>query len=83
MVFSPYHESWRNHPTLNNTYRHMFPGLKNAIAIFSCYLVLDWSYNRIAGSTGGGHGHEGESDYEGTRHEGAYQAKKREWFYKI
>ena len=38
-IFSPYHESWRNHPMLNNTMRHMFPGFKNAVVIFSTYLV--------------------------------------------
>ena len=72
MVFSEYHESWRKHPMLTNTYRHMFPGLKQAVAIFSCYLVLEWSYNRIAGPTDH---HSSGPEFEGTRYGGAFEAE--------
>ena len=55
---------------LNNTYRHMFPGLKQATAIFSVYLVYEWISNRVAGSPGHSH-----AEFEGVKYGGAFESK--------
>tara|TARA_B100000795_G_scaffold258254_2_gene232203 strand:- start:1843 stop:2109 length:267 start_codon:yes stop_codon:yes gene_type:complete len=76
MVFSPYHESWRQHPVLNNNLRKMFPGFGYAVAIFSTYLVAEFTYNKIfPPQHGHGHGHGEEEGLEFPRGEGAFEPK--------
>ena len=80
MVFSPYHESWRQHPALNNNLRRMFPGFGYAVAIYSTYMVAEFTYNKLFPSDhhghghGHGHGHE-EEGMDFPRHEGAFEPK--------
>ena len=71
MVFSPYHESWRQHPILNNNLRKMFPGFGYAVAIFSTYLVAEFTYNKLFAPKH----HTSESTYEDARYEGAFEPK--------
>ena len=54
-IFSPYHESWRNHPFINPRYRDLFPGFGYAVVIFGTYLVGEFFMNRISSKKGGGH----------------------------
>ena len=77
MVFSKYHESWRDHPMINNSWKKMFPGFGHAVAIFTTYVALEFLYNKLyPPSHGHGHGHggHGEAEYEGTRYGGSYEA---------
>ena len=77
MVFSKYHESWRDHPMINNSWKKMFPGFGHAVAIFTTFVALEFLYNKLyPPSHGHGHGHggHGEAEYEGTRYGGSYEA---------
>ena len=57
MVFSKYHESWRDHPMINNSWKKMFPGFGHAVAIFTTYVALEFLYNKLyPPSHGHGHG---------------------------
>jgi len=72
MVFSPYHESWRQHPGLNNNLSKMFPGFGYAVAIFSTYLAVEFVYNKLMPAK---HVHHSDASFEGARYEGAYEPK--------
>ena len=56
-IFSPQHESWRQHPMLQVKYRHMFPGLGYASAIFFTYCTVEWFYNRFSSKKHDAGGH--------------------------
>ena len=78
MVFSPYHESWRQHPGLNNNLRRMFPGFGYAVAIYSTYMVAEFTYNKMFPAEHHGHGHDHgpeEESLEFPRNEGAFEPK--------
>ena len=75
MVFSSYHESWRQHPKLNNNVLKMLPGFGYAVAIFSTYLVAEFTYNKIFPPQHHGHGHAEEEALEFPRGEGAFEPK--------
>ena len=46
-IFSPYHESWRKHPMLNNNLSKTLPGFGYAVAIFSTYLAFEFVYEKM------------------------------------
>mmetsp|Transcript_6163 Transcript_6163/g.10217 ORF Transcript_6163/g.10217 Transcript_6163/m.10217 type:complete len:82 (-) Transcript_6163:314-559(-) len=71
MVFSPYHESWRNHPMLNNNFKHMFPGLKPAVAIFATYCAVEFVYDRMFPAKH--EHHHAPEPFEGSRYGGAFE----------
>mmetsp|Transcript_58548 Transcript_58548/g.96639 ORF Transcript_58548/g.96639 Transcript_58548/m.96639 type:complete len:82 (+) Transcript_58548:48-293(+) len=71
MVFSAYHESWRSHPLFQNNLRYMFPGFGYAVAIFSTYCALEWTYTKLFPPPPKVHSHE---EFDGTRYAGAFEA---------
>merc|ERR1711892_698903 len=79
MVFSPYHESWRQHPILNNNLRKMFPGFGYAVAIFSTYLAAEFTYYKLFPPKHDHHtDHHSDHHSDDTfpKHEGAFEPKE-------
>jgi len=74
MVFQPYHESWRDHPGIRIRFRDMFPGMRNAVAIFTTYCALEFVYNRLFPKQ---KKVKVDVTYEGARYEGAFEPKAK------
>ena len=77
MVFSPYHESWRNHPGIGgpggyDNFKFMFPGFGYAVAIFSTYLAAEFMYAKLFPPK---HAPHVDADFDGPRYEGAFEPK--------